>query len=41
MVLADMYALIDSPTADYGLALRIIQPAGGPSMSLPPAGPAT
>jgi hypothetical protein len=26
MVLADMYALIDSPTGDYGLALRIVQP---------------
>ena len=26
MCLADMYTLIDSPTADYGVALRIVQP---------------
>jgi hypothetical protein len=41
MVLADMYALIDSPTADYGLALRIVHPTAGPIAVAVPAGPAT
>ncbi len=32
MCLADMYTLIDSPTADYGVALRITTPPAGPSV---------